>query len=367
MNDLSEIKNKGYWQVDGEQFDNKINAILAAQKKNTEVTFHYNDRWWNEFDWAVEPTKTLDELYVERAQQLRAKYKTLILRFSGGSDSTNIIRTFLDNNIKIDIVVINDYEGLSGLSWADHQGNLERKLITYPTAKKLLDEGADFELMSVDSSYGVLVIKDDPDWIFKYNAPRLRAVEINAPRMGQSEKLAKYNNPDTCIISGLDKPAIRLLNDKLWVSCVSDSLPVLADPGHSNMIQEPFYWTADLPELPIKQNHVVKNWAKEHLDLLPEDKCLFGTKNIMVPLIYPKYYNFTPGDPLPYFDTLCFTKHIPYDNVTDWGMEKTPVYESHRRGVDLADSLIEDRFKVSSSIWNDGLKPIYTKPRWLGR
>ena len=80
MRDLSEIKNKGYWQVDGEQFDVKVNAILVAQKKDTEVTFHYNDQWWDKYDWAVEPTKSLEDYYIERAQQLRAKYKTLIVK-----------------------------------------------------------------------------------------------------------------------------------------------------------------------------------------------------------------------------------------------------------------------------------------------
>ena len=367
MKDLSEIKNKGYWQVDGEQFDVKVNAILAAQKKDTEVTFHYNDRWWNQHNWATEPTDSLEELYVKRAKQLRSKYKTLILRYSGGSDSNNIIRTFLDNNIKIDVVVINDYEGLSSTPWEDHAGNLERKLITWPTVQQFLADGANFELLRVDTSFQALVIRDDPEWIFKVNAPRLRMVEITASRMGLSETLSKYNNSDTCIISGLDKPRVQLLNNKIWMSYIPDILPVLSDPGHSNMIQEPFYWTADLPELHIKQCHAVKNWANNNINKLPENKCIFGTKNLIIPLIYEKYYDFTPGDKLPYFDTLCFTKDIPYDNVQDYNIKQTPIYESHHQVVSLADSLIDDRFKNKDSIWENGLKFINTKPRWLGK
>jgi len=367
MKDLSEIKNKGHWQVNGEQFDVKVNAILAAQKKDTEVTFHYNDRWWNQHNWAVEPKKSLEELYVERAKQLREKYKTLIVRFSGGSDSTNIMKTFIDNNIKIDVVVVNTYCGLSGTPWDEHAGNQERKLITWPAIQKFLKEGAEFEVIETDTSFQALIMKDDPDWIFKINAPRFRMVEVTAPRMVLDEKLSKYNNSDTAIVVGMDKPHVQLLHDKIWVSVIPDCLP-LADPGHSHMIQEPFYWTADLPELPIKQNHAVKNWAKNNLDKLPETKIIAGTKNLIIPLIYGKYINFEPGSPLPFFDHSAWTiSESPWDNLWDHNIQKTPIYDSWVKGIDLADSLIQDKFKRNGSIWDHGLKLVYTKPRWLGR
>jgi hypothetical protein len=83
-------KNRGYWSVDNQYYTNKVRAILAAQQSNLgygAISFHYNDEWWNQVDWNIEPDESLQELYIQRAQQLREKYETLILRFSGGADS----------------------------------------------------------------------------------------------------------------------------------------------------------------------------------------------------------------------------------------------------------------------------------------
>lgn len=105
-------KNRGYWCVAGEYFNNKVTAILAAQHRElnfSDITYHYNDEWYDQHDWSVEPSESLDELYLKRARQLREKYKTLIFRYSGGADSTNILRTFVDNNIKLDIVTMNEW------------------------------------------------------------------------------------------------------------------------------------------------------------------------------------------------------------------------------------------------------------------
>ena len=45
-------------------------------------------------------------MYVERCNQLRDKYDYLVLHYSGGSDSHNILHTFLTNNIKLDEISI---------------------------------------------------------------------------------------------------------------------------------------------------------------------------------------------------------------------------------------------------------------------
>jgi len=51
-------------------------------------------------------SESLDFLYALRARQLREKYDYLVLYFSGGADSTNILKTFIDNNIFLDEIVM---------------------------------------------------------------------------------------------------------------------------------------------------------------------------------------------------------------------------------------------------------------------
>ena len=65
MDLFSQTKNRGYWKVAGQEYGNKVQAILEAQRLNldiTDISFHYNDTWWDQHDWAVEPHESLDEL-----------------------------------------------------------------------------------------------------------------------------------------------------------------------------------------------------------------------------------------------------------------------------------------------------------------
>ncbi len=374
------IKNKGYWQANGKYFDIKVNAILEAQSNNSDVTFHYNDQAWDQADWSVEPTQSLEELYLQRALALRKKYKTLILRLSGGADSMNIVRTFVDNNIKIDVIVINEWCGLNGDDPRTHPGSAEKIAITMPFLDSLRQQGVQFEQLELDNSYLFSCIENTAEWIFRINAPRFRMVEVSAPRTVLHDALQQYNSSDTCVITGLDKPRVWCVQDKLWYFSIPDLINVLSDPGHSLMVQEPFYWTADMPELVIKQCHVIKNWAKANETLAAKaqadqrknnldksDSYHFYSKKWLVPLLYSKYYHFSPGDQLPYLNVSEIANHGPYCGVIDYGIERMPIFGTHLKGVQLADKLIETRFKRRDSIFQDGLKEIWTKRRWLGR
>ena len=71
-----------------------------------EVSFYYNDHVFDKFDWGIPVDISLDRLYTFRAQQLRDKYKKLILSFSGGTDSIQVLNTFLKNRIHLDEIVV---------------------------------------------------------------------------------------------------------------------------------------------------------------------------------------------------------------------------------------------------------------------
>ena len=384
MNEIHQlIKNKGYWKANGKYFDVKVNAILEAQKTESDVTFHYNDQWWDQVDWSVEPVPSLEELYLKRAQDLRNKYETLILRFSGGSDSMNIIRTFVDNNIKIDLVIVNEYCELLNEDRFVHPASAEKIVVTMPFIRELQKQGVEFEFLEVDNSILFPMLGQNVNWIFHYNMPRFRLVEFSSPRTVLHPKLAKYDSPDTCIITGHDKPDIWRYHDKIYTFETPDLTQVLCDPGHSLIVQEPFYHSADLPELVVKQCHTVKRYMSQHPIPSEAGTSHVGNKSWLVPLLYSKYYDFEPGAPLPYFNMPVPESHrkyypgpwgqalpndnSPYCRSVDYGIEKMSIFDTHLQGVRLADKLIHRRFKNKNSIFEDGLKKIWTKARWLGR
>lgn len=366
-------KNKGYYQVDGVLFRNKVKAILEAQKKELPITYHYNDEWWDAADWTKEPQDSLHDIYVQRARQLRDSYETLVLRYSGGADSYNILRTFIDNDIKLDYVVTNVMQDIIYQDFETHPGNVERLSISIPTLEKLKAQGADFELVISDISRFLLTI-DSPEWIFHIDhAPRFTIAEIISSQAMKHEIYYPIDKPTTAVIMGIDKSLVHTQHSKIYTFQLPDFLPCHLD-FHNNMAYEPFYYTADMPALPIKQSHVIKNYLKIHPEISLTSVDSVYLKRFLVPLLYPKYFHFSPGDPLPYWEphSLQLQRMGQFPDQP-WGtndgaeIHKTPVYKNWCDGIDLADRLIDRKFKHEDSIWTNGLITMHTKRRWVGK
>jgi hypothetical protein len=94
----------GYYQVGDQIFNNKVAALYAATKAKKYPTFHLHDEIFSKVPWTLPPVRSLEEVYKDRAQELRDKYDYLSLSFSGGSDSWNALYTYLSNDIHLDEV-----------------------------------------------------------------------------------------------------------------------------------------------------------------------------------------------------------------------------------------------------------------------
>jgi hypothetical protein len=368
-------KNRGYWKVADEYYTNKVLAIMAAQYRNlepTDITYHYNDPWWDSACWDQEPSESLNELYVRRAKQLREKYKTLILRYSGGADSHNILKIFVDNNIKIDVIAMGGWTP-PGVDPRLFLANVEKELLAIPQLKMFEKQGIKFDHVILnDFSPTINVIGDHPEWIFDIDSPRFNLPDITAGRALTTPEFHVWDDPSTGVILGIDKPRVDYKMKKIWYFSQPDYLHTM-HPQANNMTSEPFYWTADMPEIVIKQSHVVKNFFKKNQDIPSSN---LKSKSVLIPLIYPDTYkNLDPrAKDLPYWDhepwnsKFCNDKRLgPKGTSYDWGFHHSPYYKIWKDGIDLADRLIDQKFKNNQSIWDDGLKPIFSKPRWLGR
>jgi len=122
-----------YYDESFNVYRNQLDAI--ASKKQCWLYFH--DKEMALVDWKTEPSLTLEQLYKARAEYIRDNNKYIILCYSGGHDSTNILETFYYNNIHIDEILIvgalsqDSYEG----SDENHNGELYKNV--FPTLNKL--------------------------------------------------------------------------------------------------------------------------------------------------------------------------------------------------------------------------------------
>lgn len=91
-----------YYDESGNIFTSRTKALISQ----TPCFFHFHDDFYSSQVWSKEPLESLDQLYIQRAQQIREKYDYLVLCYSGGIDSTQILETFYYNNIHIDEIVM---------------------------------------------------------------------------------------------------------------------------------------------------------------------------------------------------------------------------------------------------------------------
>jgi hypothetical protein len=95
------------WQCQDKVFRSKFLASVYATQIKQPVSFHFNDDILSELDWATEPPHDIDHYYKLRAESLRDQYDYIVLMYSGGADSHNILMSFVRQGLHIDEIVVN--------------------------------------------------------------------------------------------------------------------------------------------------------------------------------------------------------------------------------------------------------------------
>lgn len=227
---------------------------------------------YGSIDWSTPIETPLDDLYKIRAQQLRNEYDHLILNFSGGKDSINILLTFLNNNIFLDEIVMNfPFPMESGFNTDDTTANNNFSEIKF-AAKVILDKYKHLIdprtiIRSQDLAEPNLKLLARDDWFDLLPSHTSCTVTSRMTSYLYDEKVIDLamKQKHVASILGIDKPRI-LYENGTYFSTFTD-LPMHAVtypalPEHRAMIDnyihpEPFYWTPYLPELVVKQAQVV--------------------------------------------------------------------------------------------------------------
>jgi hypothetical protein len=297
----------GYYTVGAEKFFSKPMALIKATETNQFPEWHFNREEFAAVDWDQEPTTDIRTLYRLRAQQLRQKYDYIRLEFSGGSDSTTVLYSFVNNGIHIDEVVFR-YPKTGEKSVSDDPFNYkpentlsEARYAAYPVLNWLKTAAPGTKITVHDYSENMLDDSHDESWV-------LQTKDYFQP--GHAFKHAKFGLADhqhqadsgknICVLYGVDKPKI-CIRDQKWYAYFLDITAnhSVTDGGdYSNVVTEYFYWSPDLPELLVKQCHILKNWFGLEQNKIFQYVCRwpnhsFVHKNafeaIARPLIYPDY------------------------------------------------------------------------------
>ena len=348
------INRLGYWLVDDDKiFFNKIQALCyCTETKTTDIKYQVEPEKFNSANWDIEPTQSLQELYQQRAVQLREKYDYLVLCYSSGSDSVTALNSFLQVGIRPDEVVtyVVDHPTIDKMCNANIEFYKNYDYINNLCKKHNLK-------LTTLNFYNNYEFYNTPNWI--YQSHGIRSPHSNAQGLlaHSSYFQNKINQGLKCaLVYGLDKPNICLDESNNFCSYLMDHpLNTYTDlkmysEDYNGMQIERFFVSGDLPELTIKQSHTVARHYREYADV--KNFLTFGKhykpadyKNTCIKLLYPE---FNPDD----FFTIGkkFNDIKGYRDEWFWKLPSTNIWQ---KNVTTAWKSIEQ--KIDNRWFNDGL------------
>lgn len=270
----------GYYVYANQSFlkrEDALDLMLLKGDHLGSLQFYYNDHIFSKLDWKKDIAANISSLYKLRAQQLRDKYDYLVLRFSGGSDSTQMLESFLKNGIFIDEIVVAMQEKLINrldrsmmMNDFELKAFLEYEYAVVPYLNKIRNISPNTKITTIDISddmYDELVNKkfkylgkNDDELTLRFVAPSMPKSFVPLMQRYEHKHISKQN---TAIVRGLEKPAISINKDDNTIFFNFFDITLSGALDHqiskTDHVLEDFYWSPDFPLIPIKQSHMIMN------------------------------------------------------------------------------------------------------------
>jgi hypothetical protein len=322
------LKNLGEYRVGEKTFYGKTEAIYHSYLTKEDISWNFYHSVWDNF--SKNKINTLDNLdlqtiYKNRAIQLREKYDYLILNYSGGADSHNVLMTFLNNNnIKLDEIYV---QRSSSVDEKLYKPNQENK-----NAENILSEW-DYAIKPTLEYVAKYFpnIKINVEDIFTKNLDEIIHEDIflqsnNFIGLFEMLRQSSYSstinknldlNIKTCSIFGIDKPLIVIKNNEGFMLFSDQEISAASRCIRNDLknfsLVELFYWTPEMPEVAFKQAKIVyeffsknkilnnmmniANIDQKNLHLIYD-----AYREIVIPLIYQTWNKntFQANKPKPY-------------------------------------------------------------------
>ena len=251
-----------YYFYDNKWFDSKWQVIDYAHTHG-HYSFNINqvrcvlnkDFSFDKYDWKVEPSKSWEELTLDRMLKIRDTFSKICLLYSAGSDSHYILTLCLKYNIKID-EICTIYSGLKSfpndwLNWdMDNVGIpfVKNHASHIPYNIHIIDDWNKYTDTNVFSFEG----------LFKDVGVICTAVSTAYPVV-----VEEYRKKGFICIHGSTEPNIYYDkdNDKYFAEMydTDNFLDRNTLPNTVAFFSDPSY-----PEIHIKQCHLVKNYLRSH-------------------------------------------------------------------------------------------------------
>jgi len=268
----------GFYTVGDQQYRSKIDACIAGTKTNNYPQWQFCDNVWNTANWTHEPEISILDLYKIRARQIREKYDYVIVNYSGGSDSQTLVDAFFDAGCHIDEIVtiwnrshtptvianrgVTDARNIEAEFELTTRMGLDQIRSRSPNTKITYYDVSQATVSSFQNYDGEEWLKTtrehlNPHFVTRYSNTREKGQLVNLDR-----------GLKTAIVVGIDKPRVCIKDNKYAVyfldTLVNNCQGGLNNQDYDNAELVLFYWSPDLPEIIIKQSHMIMTWFEQN-------------------------------------------------------------------------------------------------------
>lgn len=255
----------GFYQVGPHRTYSKFEAFELQKRTGHFPEWNFNREVLAQVNWQQEPPGELWDYYRARARQIRESYDYCVIFYSGGSDSHNLLSAWLDEGCHVDEIASYCYFEGGG---RDAFMNNEVDRVALPLINEL-SKTHNFRYRLIDISQDVASLGSyyGDEWPYLCNF----SWTLNTKSLTRwRETIADYqtiinSGKKLCFVWGADKPKI-FYDGRLYLqfidivdNCIS---PYTQKNYHNGYYDELFYWNPDMPELMVKQAHVVKKFVE---------------------------------------------------------------------------------------------------------
>jgi len=365
-------KDLGYYTCNGIEFSSKVDALIYSKTVNKPVNWIFHNDLFSNYNWEIEPEHSLDYYYDKRARELREQYDYLILSYSGGSDTHNILESFIRQGLHIDEIVTNHMsKATKNITVLDPNVKnawnfaAEHELQAVPRLKYISEKLPKTKITVLDVSDIVLNSMhtfDDVDWVLKRNDHLSIGQTFRYNYFHFSNIKKQFDkNLKVGIIVGLDKPKTFVNAGKLYIKFgdIAVNITTINDfnDDYTNVKVELFYWSKDTLPMMCKQGHVIKKWLQMNPHMLPawditdqKNNSTYRMGRLIHEKVLKSVIYTTWNEEWFQTDKSIVWWHTEFDTWFRTNKDLTKEYEMWKRGLFYLETVVPD-----SLIYNEGI------------
>lgn len=334
-----------YYKTSNKKYSGKVFALyhdLNSSEKDLLWCLPNFEDQFEKIDLLKEPNESLQDLYLKRAIELRNEYDYLILNYSGGPDSHNILETFMLNGIFLDEIFIYscfDENTVARFQKYDHETFMmhpefyEAERSALPLAKYFVENHSPLTKITYVNNFHELHKKY---WINQNKKSFTDSLNGNANVMLTHRHMSRSVDPNfsknwknikekkkTAHIWGLEKPKLSYDSVGIFFSLTDQVVRSRIDLQHilthENIPNnhELFYIHSNTAKMYLKQAHVIMNSFDKDAFLNPSKNYISTRKNenFMAQVIYDQkikipYYGLKLSDLLSKYKEFSFLRKM---------------------------------------------------------